>query len=248
MNPLFSIITVCYNSEKTVEKTLQSVLAQTEGDYEYLVIDGASTDRTLEIVRAWEPKFAGRMRIVSEPDQGIYDAMNKGIRMARGRFVGLLNSDDHYEQDALARVKEADDGSEFLIIYGMQRNLRDGREVGVFLKRHEFIEEDMITHAACFVSRSVYERFGVYSLDYKSSADYEFMLRIRKEADIRFRPVYHILTNFTEGGMSGTVRGYMETMRLKHSYGLIGGARYVLLMIKCRLALLLGRNRKGSRS
>ena len=94
--PFFSIITVCYNSEKTIEKTLQSVLSQTEQDFEYILIDGASTDGTLDILRAWEPKFGGRMKIVSEPDAGIYDAMNKGIRMARGTLVGIVNSDDFY--------------------------------------------------------------------------------------------------------------------------------------------------------
>lgn len=89
-----SIITATYNSGKTVGDTLKSVLAQTYHDYELLVVDGASKDNTLEVVKKMEPLFEGRMRYISEPDKGIYDAMNKGIRMATGDVIGILNSDD----------------------------------------------------------------------------------------------------------------------------------------------------------
>ena len=128
--PFFSIITVCYNSKKTIEKTLQSVLSQTEQDFEYILIDGASTDGTLDILRAWEPKFGGRMKLVSEPDAGIYDAMNKGIRMARGTLVGIVNSDDFYQSDALERVKAHYDPSlRYQILYGAQNNIDDDGDI-----------------------------------------------------------------------------------------------------------------------
>lgn len=94
-----SIITATYNSGKTVGDTLKSVLAQTYHDYELLVVDGASKDNTLEVVKKMEPLFEGRMRYISEPDKGIYDAMNKGIRMATGDVIGILNSDDFYTSD-----------------------------------------------------------------------------------------------------------------------------------------------------
>ena len=104
----FSIITATYNSGKTLRDTMESVLGQTYRDIEYLIIDGASTDDTLAIVRSYESRFGGRLRYLSEPDHGIYDAMNKGLRMATGDVVGILNSDDFYTSDGvLERVARA---------------------------------------------------------------------------------------------------------------------------------------------
>ena len=94
-----TIITAAYNSEHTLRDTMESVLRQTYTDYEYIVVDGASKDGTVDIIREYVPRFEGRMRWVSEPDRGIYDAMNKGIEMATGDVVGLLNSDDFYSSD-----------------------------------------------------------------------------------------------------------------------------------------------------
>lgn len=93
-----SIITVTYNSEKTLRDTIESVLSQTYTDYEYIIVDGASKDNTINIVKEYEPKFEGRMRWISEPDKGIYDAKNKGIKMSTGDVVGIINSDDFYHR------------------------------------------------------------------------------------------------------------------------------------------------------
>ena len=100
----FSIITVCYNSEKTIRRTFESVLSQSFTDYEYIVVDGNSKDSTVEIIKEYEPKFNGRMHWISEPDNGIYDAMNKGIRMAKGDFINMMNSDDQIAPNALQYV------------------------------------------------------------------------------------------------------------------------------------------------
>ena len=100
-NKLVTVITPCFNSEKTIRKTIESVLNQTYHNIEYLIIDGASTDKTVEIAKSYEQAFGGRMKIYSEPDKGIYDAMNKGIRLAGGELVGIVNSDDYYETDAV---------------------------------------------------------------------------------------------------------------------------------------------------
>ena len=100
----FSIITPCFNSENTIERTLKSVLNQTYSMYEYIIVDGGSTDSTLDIIRSYKDFFGDKLKVISEPDNGIYDAMNKGISWATGDFVGIVNSDDFYEEDCLTIV------------------------------------------------------------------------------------------------------------------------------------------------
>lgn len=238
---LFSIITVCYNSEKTIERTIRSVLEQSCRDYEYILVDGASSDRTLEIIHQYEPLFQGKMKLVSERDEGIYDAMNKGIRAASGELVGIVNSDDYYEKDALEKVAKAYEGYEYSIIYGMLRTISDGKEVMVYLKNHEFLEKDMITHPTCFVTKKIYERFGGYSLKYPYSADYEFMLRIKRKKEVRFIPVYSIISNFSLDGASALTKAYRDTLKLQHEYRLIDNHSYTMKMIKSWIAMKLGR-------
>lgn len=115
-----SIITATYNSGRTVRDTLRSVLLQNYTDYEYLIVDGGSTDRTIDIVREYEPLFGGRMRWISEPDKGIYDAMNKGIGMATGDVVGFLNSDDFYTTNdtLLTMVRTFNENGKLDAVYG----------------------------------------------------------------------------------------------------------------------------------
>lgn len=100
-----TLVTACRNSAPTIRTALDSVLSQRDCTLEYLVIDGASTDGTVEILREYEPRFAGRMKWISEPDEGMYDAINKGIRLATGDFIGILNADDYLDgENVLARV------------------------------------------------------------------------------------------------------------------------------------------------
>lgn len=238
---LISIITVCYNSEKTIERTIRSVLEQAYDNYEYLIIDGGSKDETLEIIKAYEASFAGKLLVISEPDQGIYDAMNKGISMAKGELIGIINSDDYYEKDALSVMAEEYRklGSEYGILYGFQRNYDKGREISTVLYHHDYLEDQMITHPTCFVTRQVYRDFGKFSLDYKSSADYEFMLRMFDNKKVEFRPVYKIITNFALGGMSFSQTGYRETLRLLFKRGKLPKGRYYKTMIKSYLYQVL---------
>lgn len=238
---LFSIITVCFNSEKTIERTIKSVLEQSFQDYEYIIVDGASRDRTTDIICRYEPLFEGKMKWISEPDNGIYDAMNKGIEMASGELVGIINSDDYYEQDALKKAAQAYDGYDYSVIYGMLRTISEGKEVMVYIKNHEFLDKDMIAHPACFITRKIYEKYGGYSLKYPYSADYEFMLRIKEQKEIQFVETYHILSNFSLDGASGSVKAYRDTLRLQKEYHLIGDREYRAKMFKSWIALKLGR-------
>mgnify|MGYP001053190960 CR=1 FL=1 len=231
MAPFFSIITVCYNSEKTIGRTLDSMLAQTNQDYEYIIIDGASTDQTMNLLRKYEPRFEGRMKIYSEDDDGIYDAMNKGIHKASGQFIGMVNSDDFYDPKALQNIREAVTGQRHQILYGFQRVLRKNQEIEINFVNDCMIGESMISHPSCFVSASVYRDFGMYDTRYKSAADLDFLLRIKKQTDTQFVPVYKIITNFMQGGMSSSGIGMREAARIRHKYGVYSGGRcrYVIM-------------------
>lgn len=236
---LFSIVTVCYNSEKTIETTIKSILNQTCQDYEYWIIDGKSTDRTVQIIQQYEPLFQGKLKWISEMDQGIYDAMNKGIDHSSGEIIGILNSDDYYEKDALEKIAKVYHGEPYCIVYGMIRTIRDGKEVMVYLKNHELLEEDMIAHPACFITKKLYDKFGKYSLDYPYSADYEFMLRIHKNQEIHFVKLYEILTNFNLDGASNSVRAYRDTLRLLKQYGILKRKKFYYEMIKSEITKLI---------
>lgn len=248
--PLFTVITVCYNSENTIERTLQSVLGQTEQDYEYLIIDGASTDGTLDIVRCYEPKFGGKLHVFSEKDNGIYDAMNKGIAKASGELIGLVNSDDYYELDALENMKKTylekvvckgedksqdADSKHHVILYGMQRRLRNSEEIEIEFVNHRILGEGMICHPTCFVSRDVYIDFGAYDTNYRSAADLDFLLRIKTATDTEFVPVYHIISNFELGGMSASGRGAREAARVRCKYGVYSRTRMNYVIFQSRI-------------
>lgn len=238
---LFTIITVCYNSEKTIERTIQSVLHQTCQDYQYIIVDGASTDGTMNIVHKYEPLFQGKLKCISEPDQGIYDAMNKGIHEADGKLIGIVNSDDYYEPDALEIIQRTYCGEKYQVLYGLLRTVQNGKEVMVYLKNHENLEQDMIAHPSCFITKATYDEYGVYSLKYPYSADYELMLRIRKYPEVKFQEIYHIISNFSLDGASGSIKAYRDTMRLKKEYHLISDSSFRKKMLKSWFAMKLGR-------
>lgn len=189
---MISIITATFNSAKTLKDTIQSVLRQTNKDFEYLIIDGGSTDETIDIVKSYESEFSGRLKWVSEKDQGIYDAMNKGIKMASGDVVGILNSDDYFtSDDILQTVADAFKCQEIDAIYGDIHFIRDGnpqkciryyssRMFRPFWLRFGF----MPAHPSFYCKREVYERAGGYRLDYAIGSDYDMMVRLFKQYKI----------------------------------------------------------------
>ena len=189
---MISIITATFNSAKTLKDTIQSVLRQTNKDFEYLIIDGGSTDETIDIVKSYESEFSGRLKWVSEKDQGIYDAMNKGIKMASGDVVGILNSDDYFtSDDILQTVADAFKCQEIDAIYGDIHFIRDGnpqkciryyssRMFRPFWLRFGF----MPAHPSFYCKREVYERAGGYRLDYAIGSDSDMMVRLFKQYKI----------------------------------------------------------------
>lgn len=239
-NICVSIITVCFNSEKTIERTIKSVLEQTYGNLEYLIIDGKSTDGTLEIVEKYRPLFQGRMKVISEPDQGIYDAMNKGIRNASGELIGIINSDDYYEADAVENVVAAMKDEDYQILYGMLRVIHENGETEVVMPKHENLSNEMLAHPTCFVTKKVYSDFGMFNIKYRSCADHDFMLRMRNHPEVVFLPVYKLLANFTEGtGMSAQESSVLEALGMLSAHGIISKTRYRLILMKNHIEKLL---------
>ena len=241
-NICVSIITVCFNSEKTIERTIKSVLEQTYKNLEYIIVDGKSTDKTLEIVKKYRPLFKGRMKVISEPDQGIYDAMNKGICNASGELIGIINSDDYYETDTVENVVAAMKDEDYQILYGMLRVIKENEDTRVIvMPKHENLENEMLAHPTCFVTKKVYSDFGMYDIKYRSCADHDFMLRMRKHSEVVFIPVYKLLANFTEGtGMSAQESSILEALGMLAEHGIISKTRYRLMLMKNRCKKILG--------
>lgn len=230
-----SIITVCFNSESTIEQTIQSVLQQTYSDIEYIIIDGKSADNTLNIIGQYKGMFGNRMKVVSEKDQGIYDAMNKGIKLATGDLIGIINSDDWYELTAVENSVSAFKtfGKHLAVTYGMIRYYDGEQEESQHFYRHEYLRNRMISHPTCFVSKAVYDKIGGFDLRYRLAADYEFMIRAYRN-NIDFVPIYKVIANFRLDGASHSTQTEEEVLKIKkeNGYILLGDYRRKMLMYK----------------
>lgn len=232
---LCTLITVCYNSEATIRQTFESVLHQTYKNIEYIVVDGESTDSTLEIIKEYESLFEGRMKWVSEPDKGIYDAMNKGIRMANGELVGIINSDDYYELTAVEDMMSTMSDEPYQILYGFLRTLNDGVERNISIGSHLFLREGMIGHPACFVTKQLYDELGAYDTQFVSAADYDFMLRMAENPEVQFKPVYKLIANFATGGMCASSKAYYDLLKVQKKHGIITEKEYKKIVFKCKI-------------
>ncbi len=263
-----SVITPCYNSADTIEKTLECIENQTYKSLEYIIIDGGSTDGTLEIIERHKEKLPKDFTLVSEKDNGIYDAMNKGIRLAKGQLIGILNSDDFYENDTVEQAVKHYSGAKYEVVYGMQRNILNGREKAVFIYHHDFLPQQMITHPTCFVTADAYKDLGLFVTSYRSAADYDLMLRFyahgrvmnaaasqhapgaaSRETNLTclinnkkvvFTPVMRVMSNFRMGGMSGSQTGVRENALVRLRHECISKKRYYFIVLKSRLYEIFG--------
>ena len=209
-----SIITVCYNSAATLEDAIISVLAQSHTDIEHIIVDGGSTDGTSSILKKYEGRVA---KIVSEPDEGIYDAMNKGINLATGDAIGLLNSDDFYaSNDVIENLVNAFNQEADMVIgdvalvdrLNVQKRLRyvSGSGFVPWLLRFGW----MPPHPATFIRRNIYETFGHYKTDFDIAADYEFFVRTLMVGRIRTVHTSKVLVTMRDGGAS--TGGFRSTL------------------------------------
>lgn len=245
--PCVSVVTVCFNAEKTIGQTLESVASQTYPNVEHVIVDGGSTDHTLDVVKKFErPGLVW----ISGPDRGMYDAMNKGIGLASGQIIGILNADDWLEANALEVIVGCfrETGCDYTygdvhltdengVQFGVMRSI-DPETMG-----DEFLYKMPVTHQTCYVKRDVIERVGRYSLDYRLSADHDFVVRLVKSG-ARGGRLPEIIANFRMGGRSGGWATFRESREIAIRHGMSYARAYRSYygsLIKSTLARVLPR-------
>ena len=225
--PLVSIITVSYNASKTIEQTILSVINQTYTNIQYIIIDGKSTDETIDIINKYKEYISV---FISEKDNGIYDAMNKGISLAQGELIGIINADDWYELDTVETVVKKYNlqiNQTNCLYYGMLRIWREEKEYCVRQFHHNFVTETVIQHPTNFVPKALYDSYGGFDASFKIAADYDLLNRFRVN-QVQFIKIDKILANFREGGASTTLapKVQLEGPIIKLRYGIINSKEY----------------------
>ena len=206
-----SVITVTFNSASTVEDAMRSVLRQTWDNLEYIVVDGGSTDGTTDIIQRYEQLFGGRMKWISEPDDGIYDAMNKGFRMATGDVVGLINSDDLFSCDnaiemVMRKFEENSDADGVYadLMYVGSKNTDKVIRNWITGKQRPMAKGWLPAHPTFYVRKHIYEQYGYFNLRYKLAADFELMLRFIEKYHIRLVYLPEKLVRMRYGGATSS--------------------------------------------
>ena len=202
-----SIITVCYNSDKTIEKTIKSVISQTYKNIEYIIVDGKSKDTTIDIIKNYESNIS---KWISEPDKGLYDAMNKGIKMATGDIVGILNSDDIFtDENVVENVANFHLQNKVEASIG---NIIQFNEAGKTVRKYSAKNWSpeklkigfMPAHPAIFFNRELFDKYGVYHLDFTIGADYELITRFFLKHNITWKFSDITTTSMLIGGLSSS--------------------------------------------
>lgn len=203
--PMVTAITVSYNSAKTIRDTIESVLNQTYDKMEYIIVDGLSKDDTVKIAEEYKEKFAAKgylYKIISEKDNGIYDAMNKGIKNATGDLIGIINSDDWYEKEAAETAAAEYEKKPYVMFYADINIVRaDGSVIVKHSKNMKGLQTSLHwNHPTTFIPKKVYDKVGLYACD-NINDDWDMYLRIKKTGK-RFVVVNKVLANFRFGGVS----------------------------------------------
>lgn len=217
-----SIITVCYNSSRTISKTIESVLGQTYNNIEYIIIDGNSSDDTIKIIKEYSNKIS---KWISEPDNGIYDAMNKGISLATGDIIGILNSDDiYFNEKVIERVVDIFHKTKSDLIYGNIQYVNENNQVvrswkSKNYKRGSFLKGWHPPHPSLFVKAHIYHNYGLFDSNYKIAADFDLMLRFFEKYNVSNFHLNSTLVSMLIGGASNTPKGILEGNReIKSSF------------------------------
>lgn len=212
-----SIITTTYNDSESLKKTIEQVRAQDYPNIEYIIVDGASTDDTMEVIKEAERVFGDRLKWISEKDHGIYDAINKGLRMATGDYIGTC-FDRFAAPDVISKMvavmeKEGTDG-----VHGDLDYTDGDRVVRKWRQGQGRIQSGwMPGHPTLYLKKEIYEKYGFYKTDYRISADYEFMIRILKDGQVKLSYLPEVLIKMSHGGTSTKSLGaYLEGMKEGH--------------------------------
>lgn len=216
-----SIITTTFNSSKTVSETIESLLKQDYTDFEHIIVDGLSDDNTLEIVSSYQDAYAGRLRIISEKDAGLYDAMNKGIKNATGDIIGILNSDDVLARpDALSIIAEnfktqnCDAVYSDLMFMDAETMSKPVRKWISKTGNYKFGWHP--PHPTLYVKKEVYDNIGNFDLQFKIAADYDFMIRLMKSSK-KLEYIPKTLVYMRAGGVSTNgLAGYINNLKEAH--------------------------------
>jgi len=214
--PRISVITIVLNGAATIERTIQSVLSQPYSNFEYIIIDGGSTDGTIDILK----RFNSQIDLwVSKKDTGISDAFNRGIRLSAGEWIGFINADDWYSDNAFAEVGENNSNCD--IFYGLVQYWDGDKKREIFDADHTYLQREMtINHPACFFKRSIFNEIGNFNQEYKLAMDYEFLLRCLNHSLI-FKKYNSVLANMSYGGVSdNSYHSYREVRRAKLESGM----------------------------
>jgi len=230
--PLISIITVVYNGAKTIEQTMQSVINQSYKNKEYIIIDGGSTDGTVELIKKYESHLTFW---TTGPDNGIYDAMNKGISHAKGELIGIINADDWYEANIFNSIVKQylETGSDH-VIYGLLRIFQADEFYAIMGNSIRTLQKNPIMHPTCFIPLKIYLNFGTYNSTYKYSADYDLILRYVNQG-VKFSFIEKPIANFRLGGISSIAAAEKEMYRIKANHHLISKTEYILRIILIQL-------------
>lgn len=211
-----SVVTVCLNSADTIEKTIQSVIGQTYKELEYIIIDGGSTDETLDIIKKYSDEISFWS---SDPDEGIYDAMNKGIAHATGDVISFLNSSDWYQPETLQVVADKFEQYNCEIVCGRGVTVRDGEYACFFGPESEkmIFKRMVYPHQTLFTKKEIFQTYGKFDLSYRISSDYDWLMRVIK-GGANVCTCDEILTYFTYGGASSGIKCFDESKKisLKH--------------------------------
>jgi glycosyltransferase involved in cell wall biosynthesis len=244
--PLFSIITVCYNEEQTIEKTCKSVSAQTSKKFEWIVIDGKSTDKTLSILKKYKKNMSN---LLSEKDKGVYDAMNKGISKANGKYLLFLNGGDalvdkNVLENASNLIKEDEEKSD--IYYGDA--IYDNGEVvdfGHSKLNKKFFKTKTISHQSTFINKNLFSKYGKYNLKYKIVADFDFWVKTIAINKVKTKHLPLIISIFDLAGISTNYKlankQITERNKVLISYKIIGNTEKNIAELKWKILTMLKR-------
>lgn len=241
-----SIITVVYNNEATIQQAIESVLTQSYPNIEYVIIDGQSKDHTVSIIEGYKNRLG---YFISEPDKGLYDAMNKGIQAATGDVIGILNSDDLYQDSTVLSdiIDQFESDPELDIVYGnlvyvkkdaVHQVVRNWKSKDYYASF--FDDGNVPPHPSLFLKREVYEKVGFFDLEFKLAADYEFMFRLFKKYDFKSKYINRLIVKMRLGGetnksIQNIINQNKEILRAWKQNGLTPPFKLMPLRISKRL-------------